>query len=268
MFKRIVIALAALIVVIYGGLIAYLYVNQRAFFFFPDGETFDPVAVGLDAEIVEIPTGDGAAITGWYAPPSGEAPAILYLKGNSGSFSAEYERFLAFAAAGYGFLSVDYRGFPLSAGEITQDHILADALAAFDWLAEREDDIVIWGRSLGASPAVWVASQREAGAVLLETPFYSAVNVAAERYPFVPVAWLLLDPFRSNDWIGSVSEPVFIAHGTADATIDVSNGRRLYAETPNPYGLWIEEGADHGDLWARGIWERAQAFFSDIAQGG
>lgn len=268
MFKKIAIGVLVLVIVVYCGLLAYLYVNQRAFFFYPAGEIFDPVAVGVDAEIVTIPTSNDEVITGWYAPPSADEPTILYLKGNSGSFSAEYERFLSFTEAGYGFLSVDYRGFPLSPGEITQDNVLADAIAAFDWLDEREDNIAVWGRSLGASPAVWVASQRAAEAVLLETPFYSAVSVAAERYPFAPVAWLMLDQFRSNDWIGAVEEPVFVAHGTADRTVSVSNGEQLYADAPNPYDIWIEEGADHSDLWARGIWERAQAFFSETAQGG
>lgn len=269
MLKKIVVGVLAFVIVVYGGLIAYLYLNQRAFFFNPAGETFDPEAVGLQAEIVTIPTTENDVITGWYAPPGEEGlPAILYLKGNTGSFSAEHERFTAFTEAGYGFLSIDYRGFPLSPGEITQDHILADAIAAFDWLASREDEIVVWGRSLGASPAVWVASQRDSDALLLETPFYSAVNVAAERYPFVPVYWLMLDQFRTNEWIGAVEEPVFIAHGTADQTVSVSNGERLFEEVPNPYDLWIEEGADHSDLWARGIWERAQAFFSEAEQGG
>lgn len=263
MLKKIAIGVVVLVVVVYGGLLAYLYVNQRSFFFSPAGEIFDPQAVGVAAEIVSIPTSEGEVIAGWYAPPADALPAILYLKGNSGSFSAEHERFAAFAEAGYGFLSVDYRGFPLSPGEITEDHILADAMAAFDWLAEREDKIVIWGRSLGASPAVWVASQRAADALLLETPFYSAVNVAAERYPFAPVAWLMLDQFRSNDWIGAVEEPVMVAHGTADMTVSVSNGERLFAQAPNPHELWIEEGADHGDLWQRGIWGRAQAFFTE-----
>ena len=268
MVRKIIVAIVVVVVVIYGGLIGYLYVNQRAFFFNPAGETFDPEAVGLDAEIVTIPTSADQTIVGWYAPPTRDDRAtILYLKGNSGSFSSEYERFIAFEAAGYGFLSVDYRGFPLSPGEITQDNILADAEAAFDWLDERADNIVVWGRSLGASPAGWVASTRDADAVLLETPFYSAVNVAAERYPFVPVAWLMLDQFRSNDWIGQVEEPVFLAHGTADRTVSVGNGERLYQDVPNGYDIWIEPGADHSDLWDRGIWERAQAFFQAVGQG-
>lgn len=265
MLKRIVIVLVVVIAVVYGVLVAYLYLNQRAFFFSPDGPVMEIADTAFPGERVTIPTGEGQALAGWYAPARDGLPTILYYKGNSGSFTEEYARYEAFAATGYGVLAFDYRGFPASPGEITQDNLLADAVAAFDWLEERADNIVVWGRSLGTSPAVWVASRREADAVLLETPFYSAVNVASERYPYVPVGFLMFDQFRTNEWIGDVEEPVFVAHGTADRTIWVSNAERLYEEAPNPYGLWIEEGADHSDLWARGIWARAQNFFASVA---
>ena len=61
---------------------------------------------------------------------------------------------------------------------------------------------------------------------------------------------------------GRCSEPVFIAHGTADTTIDVSNGERLYDLVPNKGGLWIEPGAGHHDMWDRGLWPNyARPFF-------
>jgi fermentation-respiration switch protein FrsA (DUF1100 family) len=72
----------------------------------------------------------------------------------------------------------------------------------------------------------------------------------------------MLDKFRSDQWIASVSEPVLIAHGTADRTISVSNGERLFALAPNPDELWIVPNADHSDLWAAGIWDHAKAFFA------
>lgn len=265
MLKRLL-GLAAIVVLAYVGLVAYLYFNQRAFFYFPDGRLWAIEETGLTAVLVTIPTEDGAELTGWHATPEEGMPTLLYLKGNAGSFSAEHERFAAFAEAGYGFLSFDYRGFPASPGTITQESILADALAAFDWLAEREERILVWGRSLGAAPAVYVASLREPEAVLLETPFYSAATVAAERYPYVPVGLLMLDPFPSHQWMAEVTAPVFVAHGTQDQVISVSNGERLFAETPNGFDLWIEEGADHGDLWGRGLWDRARAFFEAVAQ--
>lgn len=259
--RKVAIALIVLAAAIYGGLVAYLYFNQRGYFFFPDGQIFTPSEVGLAAEVVSIPTGEGEMITGWYAQAAPGAQTILYLKGNTGSFSSEYGRYGAFLAEGYGLLAFDYRGFPLSAGVITQDNILADALAAYDWLAERAEGIVVWGWSLGASPAVRVASERPVDALLLETPFYSAADIAAERYPYAPVRQLILDPFPTHAWIGEVTAPVFIAHGTHDSEIAVAHAVRLYGEAVNPYDIWIAHGAGHGDMWAHGLWARAQTFF-------
>jgi len=265
---RIVLAIVLVAVVLYFGALGFLYVKQRDYQYFPGGELTALNQTGLTrAQAVGIPTEGGATLGAWYAPPVGNKPVILYYKGNTASFSAEHERFKAWEAAGYGFLAFDYRGFPASPGTISQEAILADSLAVFDWLGERGGRIVIWGRSLGTGPATFVASRREADALLLETPFLSAVSVAAERYPFFPVSWVMKDPFPSNQWMKLVEEPVFIAHGTADRTIDVSNGERLYQLVPHKYDLWIEPGADHSDLWARGIWARAQSFFEDAEHG-
>lgn len=263
--RRIVIALVALVIIAYAAVLGYIYFNQRALQYTATGEITALADTKIKgAEEVTIPTTDGAVVHGWYAPPADVGkPVVLYYKGNSGSFSEEHERFEAWTADGYGFLAFDYRGFPLSPGEISQQHILDDATAAFDWLKAKGQPIVIWGRSLGTGPATYIASIRDADALLLETPFLSAVNVAFERYPYLPVGLLMSDQFPVNEWITKVDEPVFIAHGTADQTIDVTNGERLYQLVPHKYDLWIEPGADHGDLWARGIWGRAKTFFED-----
>jgi fermentation-respiration switch protein FrsA (DUF1100 family) len=259
--RRIVIAIVLVAVLAYAAAIGYMYFNQRALQYSPAGEVYALSSTKLTgAEDIALPSGDGV-INGWYQAPRPGMPIIIYYKGNARSFSEEHERFEQFVADGYGFIAFDYRGFPASPGEISQDNILTDALTAYDWAAEKGAPMLIWGRSLGTGPATYVASQREAKALLLETPFLSAVTVAGERYPFLPVSLVMQDQFPSNEWIKGVTEPVLVAHGTADATIDVSNGERLYALAPNPYELWIVPGADHSDLWAAGIWERAEPFF-------
>lgn len=261
LLRRVLVTLLALAVLAYAGVVGYMFVNQRTLQYDASGEITALAAAGLaGAEQIDIASSDGS-VTAWYQPPRPGMPIIIYYKGNSGSFTYEHERYAQFVADGYGFLAFDYRGFPTSPGEISEANILADALAAYDWVAERHDDILIWGRSLGSGPATYVASQRDAQALLLETPFLSAVTVAAERYPYLPVGLVMQDQFRSDEWIRDVSEPVLVAHGTADTTIGVSNGERLYALAPNPYELWIVPGAEHSDLWAAGIWSHARPFF-------
>lgn len=262
LIRRLLLALLVLIVAGYAGVVGYMYLNQRALQYDAQGEVFALGNTTLTGARDVLIASDGEAVSGWYAPPRAGMPVIVYYKGNSKSFTEENERYERFVADGYGFLAFDYRGFPASPGEISEANILTDALSAHDWLdAETDAPILIWGRSLGSGPASFVASQRDAAALLLETPFLSAVNVAAERYPILPVALVMQDQFRNDLWIEDVSEPVLVAHGTADRTIDVTNGERLYARAPNPDELWIVDGADHSDLWDAGIWTRAKPFF-------
>lgn len=262
--------LVALIVVVYLVALGVLYFFQRDFQYDPNHPLTALSATKLDAAKVQqvaIPTTDNATVHGWYEPPQAGKPLIIYYKGNYGSFEDEHERYEAFAADGYGFLAIDYRGFPASPGEITEQHILDDALATYDWAAKQGAPIVIWGRSLGSGPATYVASLRTPEALLLETPFLSAVDVAFDRYPYMPVYWLMEDQFPVKDWIVKVKAPVYVVHGTADQTIDVHHGRAVYDLAPNKYGLWIVDGADHGDLWKDGIWGRAETFITDVESG-
>ncbi|UXN74968.1 alpha/beta hydrolase [Devosia sp. A8/3-2] len=71
---------------------------------------------------------------------------------------------------------------------------------------------------------------------------------------------MMQDQYPVNDWIAKVDEPVLVAHGTADQTISVGNGERVYALVKNKDELWIEPGADHNELWDRGIWTHAEPF--------
>lgn len=262
LLKRIAIGVVSAGVLAYLAVLGMLYFFQRDFQYDRSGRMFELSETLLtNAELVNIPSADGSTVTGWYAPPSADRPVILYFRGNAQSFSREHERYEQFVQDGYGFLAFDYRGFPGSPGEVTEENILADALAVYDWLKAKNFPILLWGRSLGSGPATYVASKREAEALLLETPFLSAVAVALDRYGFLPVGLLMNDQFPVNEWILNVKEPVFVAHGTGDKTIGYTHGERVYALAPNKAGIWIEPGADHSDLWKRGIWGRAKAFF-------
>jgi fermentation-respiration switch protein FrsA (DUF1100 family) len=266
--RRLLIAIVVVAVVGYIAALGALYFKQRDLQYDNVGPMTALAAVKVpQAMAVAIPTTDNATINGWYEAPAAGKPVILFYKGNSGSFTEEHERYEAWAADGYGFLAFDYRGFPASPGAITQQHVLDDAVSAYDWLKAKGFHIVVWGRSLGSGPATYTASVRNPDALLLETPFLSAVDVAMDRYWYMPVGLLMFDQFPVKEWILKVKAPVYVAHGTNDHTIDVHHGRAVYDLVPNKYGLWIVDGADHGDLWKRGIWDKAKTFFSDAENG-
>jgi fermentation-respiration switch protein FrsA (DUF1100 family) len=253
--RRVLAGLLVTMAVLYGGAVGYLYLFQRDYVFHPGGALALPAEKGLpEAEVVSLKSDDGGTLTGWHAPARPGNPTVLYFHGNSGNMSERSSRFRQILDSGFGLLAVSYRGYPGSSGAPSEAGIFADALTSFDWLAERTPDIVLHGESLGTGVATYVASQRDARALILEAPYTATVDIAAAAYPWVPVGYLMTDQFRSRDHIRDVREPVLIVHGTADTVIPVEYGKRLFAAAGEPKELAIIEGARHDNLWDRGLW--------------
>ena len=101
------------------------------------------------------------------------------------------------------------------------------------------------GESLGTGVAVDLAARHQVGALVLDSPYSSTVDVAAARYWMFPVRLLMLDRFRSDEKIGRVAAPVLMVHGTADATIPIRFAEKLFALTKAPKDFLPVEGAGH-----------------------
>jgi fermentation-respiration switch protein FrsA (DUF1100 family) len=161
-------------------------------------------------------------------------------------------RFLAeaLAARGIGLLAISYRGYPGSTGSPSEAGLLADGLAAFDWLsAQGGGGIVLLGQSLGSGVAVSTAAQRPATGVILISPYLSVLSVAEAEYPFLPVALLIRDPFRSDLSIVGVKQPKLFIHGRRDDIIPLSSGEALYRIAPEPKRMLIDDASGHNDIW-------------------
>ncbi len=263
--RRVIFWGLAFLVSLYLGAMLFLSKNQRALQYTPSGVILSVEDANIpELRLINIPVDEFINVRGWYVPPALGMPIIVYFSGNAGSFTDGRDRFADMVDDGYGLVAFDYEGFPMSPGELNEENILADSLAVFDWTAQFSSPIILWGRSLGTGPANYVASIRDASALVLETPFTAAVDVAADRYPILPVASLMKDQFLSREWIVDVEEPVFVAHGTADRTISVQHGRDIFALAKNAKTLWIVEGGTHESLWDDGLWEQAKEFFAGL----
>jgi fermentation-respiration switch protein FrsA (DUF1100 family) len=255
--------LIATVIVVYLAAVGYLYLFQRSYVFAPGGSLATPAEEGLEqTEIVSLRSADGTELTGWYREADPGLPTILYFHGNAGNISDRADRFQQIAASGFGFLAFSYRGYAGSGGLPSEATLFSDGLETFDWLAARSGAIVVHGESLGTAVATYVAAERPTQALILEAPFTAAVDIAAATYPWVPVSFLMRDPFLSREAITKVSEPVLIAHGTEDIVVPVDHGRRLFEFAREPKRLAIFEGAGHANLWDRGLWETVREFLA------
>ena len=154
--------------------------------------------------------------------------------------------------AGYGVLMVGYRGFGNS-GSPSEQGLYDDGRAALQALRDRgvrDAGMVLYGESLGTGVATRMAVETpDAAALILESPFTSVPAVGADRYPLVPVNWLIHDRFDSLARIADIHLPLLLLHGEDDTVVPVKFGRQLFAAANEPKQAVFVPHAGHNDVY-------------------
>jgi fermentation-respiration switch protein FrsA (DUF1100 family) len=221
----------------YGGLLVLMYVFQRSLLYFPDPVHRLPASSGLPkAQEVMFQSDDVERLIAWYVPAREGKKLVLYFQGNAGGLDLRAERFTWLTADGTGLLALCYRGYGGSSGHPTEDGLIRDARAAYDFAAARApaDRIVLFGESLGTGVAVALGAERKIAGMILDAPFTATVDVAASAYPFAPVRRLMKDTFHSDRRIGRVTAPLLVLHGEQDKVVPIRFGERLFALANEP----------------------------------
>ncbi len=233
----------------YAAIVALMYVKQDALTFGADTRRTAPQEVGvLNAEVVAINTPDGETLNAWYTPPAGEMPVILFLHGKGGNISHRPERYRYYTSQGLGVLFIDYRGYGGSTGKPSEQGLVIDAEASYDWLLARgipPQRIVATGESLGTGIAVKLAARRPVVAVALEASYSSLTDVAANRYWWLPVRMLIKNPVDASAEIAKVKVPLLFHHGDADQTVPIQFGRKLFDAATGSKTFVVVPGGTH-----------------------
>jgi fermentation-respiration switch protein FrsA (DUF1100 family) len=250
----------------YVGVVAVLYFVQRALMYFPDTARTSPAVAGLpEAQEILLDTADGERVIVWHLPPRGDRPVVFYLHGNGGALSHRAARFRGLTADGTGLVAIDYRGYGGSTGHPTESGLAIDAQTAYAFAAERYPAarIAVWGESLGTGVAAALAAERPIGRLVLEAPFTSAVDLAARRYPFVPVRWLMKDQFRSDLRIAAIAAPLLVLHGARDPIVPIEYGERLFGLAREPKRFVRFAQGEHEDLDRFGALATVKTFLDE-----
>ncbi len=252
---------------IYILMIVGLAVFQRRLQYFPDRHLVDPAQAGMSGvEDLRLTTDDGEVLVAWYVPATDGHPLTLYFHGNGGALVDRVPRFLALKASGYGLLAISYRGYGGSTGSPTQKGLMEDGETAYLEARARGYDgarIVLMGESLGTGIAIALAATHEAAALVLDSPYSSAVEVAAAHYAIFPVNWLMFDRFRSDLAIGDVHIPILVLHGDEDDIIPINLSRRLFELANEPKTFMHASGAKHLVLGLAEVFPRVRAWIDE-----
>jgi hypothetical protein len=173
---------------------------------------------------------------------------VLFFHGNAGNISHRLDSLSVFHRLGFNTLIFDYRGYGQSEGSPSEDGIYRDAEAALTYLREDRGiplkTIVYFGRSLGGSVAAWLAARTSPGALIVESSFTSAPDMAAQLYPLLPARMLTRLRYNTLEYLTRVTCPVLIIHSAEDEIIPFQHGQRLFAAAPEPK-RFLEIHGDH-----------------------
>jgi pimeloyl-ACP methyl ester carboxylesterase len=249
---KLMLRLLSLAAMVYVGLAAFLFVQQRKLIYFPTRITAEELTARA-AELQFRPwTNASGNRIGWWRPAEGKAVGtVLITHGNaSTAVGREYIAQPLQSARPLDVFVLEYPGFADRPGEPTEASLLGAATEGFVLLTNRPGPLLLVGESLGTGVAAYLAGQfpgRVAGVCLL-APYTRLSDVGAAQFPWLPVRLLLRDRYPSAEHLRAFHGPLAVLVGEADSTVPAELGRRLHAGYDGPKRLWSFPGQEHWEV--------------------
>lgn len=241
--------------------------------FYPMRKFYDEMIPELQeiTEEVHFHSEEHIKLNAWYIKPEkANKPVIVYCHGQAEHIAYFQKPYQILAENGYGVFATEYRGHGKSKGKPSEAGIYKDIESAVEYLKKekglKEEDIVVWGRSMGGAIAAETATKYNLRGVVLESTFTTLKDAAQYiitsgcKHPiFGPRRKFLFrvaqhipskQTFNTVGKIHKIKSPLFIAHCKEDVIVDYRMAE-TNAQTHGNAKLFIaEEGShDHSD-WA------------------
>jgi len=153
------------------------------------------------------------------------------LHGNAGTLENRIYKINHFKDVNVNFLIIAWRGFSGNKGKPSEKGLYEDAKSAIKWLKNKgikEENIIIYGESLGTGVAAEIAQNKNFAGVILESPFTSMIDAGKTKYPFFPIRLLLKDKYESDKKIKNIKSPILIMHGEVDGIVPFWMWKKMY----------------------------------------
>ena len=220
-----------IILLLFTSFISYIYTKQERIIFASSQLPLDYYfEFDQPFEEVNLTTVDAVNLNGIHFTVPNSKGVILYFHGNAGNLSRWGEIANYFTRFQYDVLVVDYRTYGKSTGVVNEQKMLGDTQLWYDYLLKNyeENDIIIYGRSIGTGFATYAASNNNPRKLILETPFYNLLDLAKRKFSIIP----FLDNFlkirlESDKYIKLVKSPIIIYHGKQDRIVPYKSGAKL-----------------------------------------
>ena len=147
-------------------------------------------------------------------------------------------------------LIVEYPSYSIYFSEPSADEVLDNTVLIYDFIKSKfnieDKNIFIFGRSIGTSPAIYLASKRKPNALIVISAFTSIKAVANNLVGFLKI--LVKERMTSIDYIKKVTCPVIFIHGQKDPLIPFKETIDLKDNCDCPFEVVLPNNMTHNDF--------------------
>ena len=237
------------IVVAYLVVLVFIYFYQRNLLYHPSENNYQNDEIKFKYEEVNIEVENEIKLKSWLINKDfNKFKTLLIFHGNAGDLSNRIYKLNELNKLEINILLISWRGFSGNKGSPTEKNLYKDAEAAIKWLNKKNvsnNQIILYGESLGTGIAVEMANRNDFNSIILESPFTSIENSAKIYYPYLPVKYLLKDRYDTISKINMVKSPIMIMHGEKDDVVPFSMGKKLFEKANNPKHSYFTSTDDH-----------------------
>ena len=237
------------IIIIYSSVLILLFIFQRSLMYHPEENNYFGDQLKVKVEKVKIKTSDNINLLGWFHKKDlKKFKTIVYFHGNAGNLENRIHKLNHFKDMDVNFLIIAWRGFSGNQGKPSEKGLYKDGNSAILWLKNlglKDNDIVLYGESLGSGIATEIAQNNNFAGLVLETPFTSMIEAAKNFYPYIPVALLLKDKYDNQKKIKNINIPVLVMHGEADQIVPFWMGEKIFELANQPKYSYFTKFDDH-----------------------
>ena len=241
--------LILIIFVIYFSFLVFLYFYQRNLLYHPNENNYSGDKISVDIKKVKIRTSDNIELLGWYHEKNlKDFKTLIYFHGNAGSLENRIHKLNHFQDMEINFLIIAWRGFSGNNGKPSEEALYIDGNSSIMWLKKlglSEEDIIIYGESLGTGVATEIAQNKNFAGLVLETPFTSMIEAAKNFYPYIPVGLILKDKYKNDEKIKNINIPILVMHGEADQIVPFWMGKKVFNLANEPKYSYFTTTDDH-----------------------
>lgn len=254
--RRTLALVAGTLALLYACGYLYLWLAGDRAVFLPNPPTYSEA----DCRFLNTKSGKRIAFRVYERPAA--RYTLLYSHGSAGDLGMLVRQAEALQRFGFNVVVYDYPGVGLSTGPLSEKGCYEAIELVYEWILSElktpPDRIILYGRSIGTGPSLYLAEKKPAAGLILVSPFTSALGVHWSTAIFG------FEKFPNYKWIGNVPMPMLIVHGKQDENIPWSEAVKLKEMAREHAVLLLVEESGHKDLDRNGeFWKGISMFIKE-----